>query len=175
MICKLLISISLFFGLLTSVCAQAGAGRPSEGGAKGPRMENRRARGEADRGARRNAAQKALSATGKTAGKVYLFGFSQAFGDTVAYLTDVCFVDSIALEKKTKFLPFRYEFSLQMKEYLEGKKGLKLQTSCVFYGKKRSTMQKRLAKMKKRYLNMDNTSVVTIKNDEFMFTHPLDR
>jgi len=112
---------------------------------------------------------------GKLPGKVYMFGFSQEMGDTVAYITDVMEVDSIMLQKKTKFLPFRYEFGMQLKEYLEGKKGLKLQTSSVFYSAKKATVEKKLAKMRKRYLSIDHSTVVNIKPEEFKFKHPLDK
>lgn len=111
---------------------------------------------------------------GKLKGQVYLFGFSQEFGDTIAYLTDVCKVDSIMLQKKTKFLPFRYEFSLQLKNYLENNKGLKKQTPCVFYAKSKEALIKKHSKMKKRFLNMEHIIVVPIEENEFKFIHPLD-
>lgn len=112
---------------------------------------------------------------GKLPGQVYLFGFSQAFGDSIAYISDVCRVDSIMLQKKTKFLPFRYDFSQQFKEYLEGEKSAKKQTSSVFYSTNKVALMKKQAKMRKRYLNMEHTTVVNIGDKEFKFIHPLDK
>ncbi len=112
---------------------------------------------------------------GKLPGQVYLFGFSQEFGDTIAYISDVCRVDSIMLQKKTKFLPFRNEFSLQFKEYIEESKGVKKQTTCVFYSVNKTSLIKKQQKMRKRYLNMEHTTVVNIGDKEFKFIHPLDK
>ena len=52
---------------------------------------------------------------GRGSGKVCLFGVSQQLTDSVVYLTFINEVDSYDLAKKTKFLPFRSEFSLQLK------------------------------------------------------------
>lgn len=111
---------------------------------------------------------------GKLPGQIYLFGFSQEFGDSIAYITEINKVDSIMLQKKTGFLPFRYDFSQQFKSHLEGTKGLKLQTSSIFFSQNKASLAKKLSKMKKRYLNMEGTTIVTINSDEFKFIHPLD-
>ena len=111
---------------------------------------------------------------GKLPGVVYVFGFSQEFGDTIAYITDITKIDSLMLQKKTGFLPFRYDLSQQLKSHLEGEKGLKKQTACVFYSKNKAKLNKKLSKMRKRYLGMEHTTVVNIGQEEFKFVHPLD-
>lgn len=111
---------------------------------------------------------------GKGTGKVYVFGVSQMLTDSVVYITNISEVDSIDLAKKTKFLPYRAEFSLQLKIYLEGTLGLKQQTACVFYSTERKKLTKKHYKIKKRYLDNPNTKIFVIDDQRFTFTHPLD-
>ena len=74
---------------------------------------------------------------GRGKGKVYIFGVSQELTDSVVYITFINEIDSLDLMKRTKFLPFRSEFSLQLKEYMEGTLKKSHQTTCVFYSNKR--------------------------------------
>jgi hypothetical protein len=109
---------------------------------------------------------------GRGSGKVYLFGVSQQLTDSVVYLTFINEVDSFDLAKKTKFLPFRSEFSLQLKEYMEGTLHKDHQTTVVFYSANRKKLSKKYYKIKKRYLDNPYTKIVPI--DGFKFRHPLE-
>lgn len=109
---------------------------------------------------------------GRGSGKVYLFGVSQQLTDSVVYLTFINEVDSFDLAKKTKFLPFRSEFSLQLKEYMEGTLHKDHQTTVVFYSASRKKLSKKYYKIKKRYLDNPYTKIVPI--DGFRFRHPLE-
>ena len=109
---------------------------------------------------------------GRGSGKVYLFGVSQQLTDSVVYLTFINEVDSFDLAKKTKFLPFRSEFSLQLKEYMEGTLHKDHQTTVVFYSDSRKKLSKKYYKIKKRYLDNPYTKIVPI--DGFKFRHPLE-
>ena len=111
---------------------------------------------------------------GKGSGKVYIFGVSQQLTDSVIYITNIQAVDSIDLDSKTKFLPFRSEFSLQLREYLEGKQKLHKQTSCVFYSSSRKKISKKFYKIKKRFLDNTYTKIKVIDESLFRFRHPLD-
>lgn len=111
---------------------------------------------------------------GKGRGKVYVFGVSQQLTDSVIYITNIQEVDSIDLDSKTKFLPFRSEFSMQLKEYLEGKQKLHKQTSCVFYSSSRKKISKKFYKIKKRFLDNTYTKIKVIDESLFRFRHPLD-
>ena len=111
---------------------------------------------------------------GKGTGKVYLFGVSQMLTDSVIYITTIHEVDSIDLTKKSKMLPFRSEFSLQLKEYMEGQLMLKRQTVCVFFSTKRKKLVKQQYKIKKRYLDDKDTKIVMVDDRYFQFRHPLD-
>ena len=105
---------------------------------------------------------------------MYIFGVCQQLTDSVVYITNINEVDSIDLEKKTKFLPFRSEFSLQLKEYMEGRLEKKHQTSCVFYSASRKKLSKKFYKIKKRFLDNTYTRVVMLDSDRFKFRHPMD-
>ena len=111
---------------------------------------------------------------GKGSGKVYLFGVCQQLTDSIVYITSIQEVDSMDLDKKTKFLPFRSEFSIQLKEYMEGTLQRRYQTACVFYSPKRKKISKKFYKIKKRYLDNSYTRVVMLDEARFRFKHPLD-
>lgn len=168
---KLFVLAALCIFSFGNVCAQPGPGG-SMPGDKGPGDVKQKK----EKKVKEQTGHRELNPyeIGKLPGQIYVFGFSQEFGDTIAYITDITKIDSIMLQKKTGFLPFRYDLSQQYKSYLESDKGLKKQTTCVFFSKNKKSLSKKLAKMKKRYLNMENTTVVTIKDDEFKFIHPLD-
>lgn len=103
---------------------------------------------------------------------VYLFGVGFSFNDTVLYMTDIIPLKRIALQKRTKFLPYRSEFSLQWREHLEGKMDLDNQTTSVFYATKRKKIAKRYYKMKRRCLEDLHKKLVIVGKDQFSFTLP---
>ncbi len=109
---------------------------------------------------------------GRGVGKVYLFGVSQQLTDSVVYITIINEVDSFDLAKRTKFLPFRSEFSLQLREYMEGTLKKDHQTTCVFFSKSRKKLSKKYYKIKKRYLDNPYTKIIPI--DSFRFKHPME-
>lgn len=111
---------------------------------------------------------------GKGSGTVFVFGVSQTLMDSVVYVTAITQVDSIDLDKKTKALPNRSEFSLQLKEYLEGKVGLHNQTACVFFDVNKKKLNKQYYKIKKRYLDDRGKKIIVVNEQHFMFRHPLD-
>ena len=119
-------------------------------------------------------AKSKLESNGKGRGKVYLFGVCQQLTDSLVYITSIQEIDSIDLERKTKFLPFRSEFSIQLKEYMEGTLQRRYQTACVFYSSKRKKISKKYYKIKKRYLDNSYTRVVMLDDTRFRFKHPLD-
>ena len=109
---------------------------------------------------------------GRGTGKVYLFGVSQLLTDSVVYITFINEVDSLDLAKKTKFLPFRSEFSLQLREYMEGTLKKDHQTTTVFFSTNRKKLSKKYYKVRKRFLDNPYTKIVPI--DNFRFRHPLE-
>lgn len=107
-------------------------------------------------------------------GKVYMFGVCQQLTDTVVYITSICEVDSVDLDKKTSFLPMRAFFSDQLEEYVEKSLGRKNQTAAVFFSAKRNKLSKKLYKVKKYYLDNANNRVVALDESKFKFVHPFD-
>lgn len=107
-------------------------------------------------------------------GKVYIFGVSQLLADSVIYVTNIQEVDSIDMEKGTGFLPYRSEFSLQLKEYMEGTLHLTRQTTCVFYSTSRKKLAKQFYKVKKRYLDSKDMKIVMLDDGRFIFKHPME-
>lgn len=110
----------------------------------------------------------------KTAGRVYVFGVSQSLGRDSVFITEICTIDSMALQKKTDFLPYRSSFSIQMQRYTEGVLGQSYQTVSVFFSDKMEKLAKTQKNVKKRYLSNTGKVVNTITHDEFYFIHPLD-
>lgn len=100
---------------------------------------------------------------------VYLFGVGTNFNDSTVYLTDIIPVHNLQIQKKTHFLPHRTEFSLQLREYLEGQLGLAHETTAIFFADKRKKIAKNYYKLKKRYLDEGYSSLIVIDPEKFSF------
>ncbi len=111
-------------------------------------------------------------AKGKKTDKVYVFGVGSAFGDSIVHFTSIVELEGIKLEKKTKFLPFRSVFSMQLKAYLEGTLGYMRQTCSIFFSDSKKKISKKYYKLKKVYLDESGSSLNIISNDQFTFTVP---
>lgn len=103
---------------------------------------------------------------------VYLFGVSTNLNDTIVYFSDIVAIPYVRLQKKTKFLPYRSEYSLQMREYLEGTLGEKFQTVSIFFSDKEKKVKKRFAKMQKRMADEGYGRIVLLGQEEFTFKKP---
>ena len=103
---------------------------------------------------------------------VWLFGVGTNFNDSTVYLTELQPVNYLRLTKKYKFLPYRADFSQQMKDYLVEKYEMRYETTCVFFDTNRKKLAKRFYKMKKRYLDMGTSNMVIISVDDFKFEKP---
>lgn len=125
-------------------------------------------------GAKKNPAEADNVNFGKGSGTVYLFGVSQMLTDSTVYITSIHQIDGIDVDKKTGALPNRSEFSLQLKEYLEGQVGLHKQTACVFFSTNRKKLNKQYYKIKKRYLDDRDKKIIIVDDHYFTFRHPLD-
>lgn len=103
---------------------------------------------------------------------VYLFGVSTNLNDTVVYFSDVIAIPFVRLQKKTHFLPYRSEYSLQMREYLEGTLGEQFQTVSIFFDDKEKKVNKRFEKMKKRMADEGYGKIVIVSAEDFRFKKP---
>ena len=82
--------------------------------------------------------------------KVYMFGFSASFQDSVVYMTDVQEVDSVWIDGKTKFLLGREQYSHQFKDYLTAQQQPN-RVCIVFFALKKEDAEKKYLKMRKQY------------------------
>lgn len=98
---------------------------------------------------------------------VYMAGVSASFTDSLVYFTDVQYLDSAVVDNKG-FLVGRSQYSVQLKDYLEAKEGVKNRTCFMFFNVKKNKLQKELLKLKEKY-GKGNTLVLKSVNPEFKF------
>lgn len=82
---------------------------------------------------------------------VYLFGFATSFVDSLAYVTDVQYMDSSYVDAKTKFLVGRNLYSVQLQQFLIKNEGCKHPITSIFFGKKKEKMDKLRQSVIRRY------------------------
>ncbi len=140
------------------------------------KVEKQKAKAEKEKTRQKKAkAQKVANlALEKTKGTVYVFGVSTDLRSKDVYITDISTVDSIALQAKTGFLPFRTSFSIQLQQYTEGILGKLNQTVSVYYEKDKRKLQKRLDKVQKYYMAKSVNTLNMIEQKDFHFVHPVD-
>ena len=91
------------------------------------------------------------SAKSRKTEEVYMFGLSASFKDSIIYVTDIQNVEGAWLDKKTKFLLNRDEYSHQLKEYLSEKLQQPNRVCMVFYYTKKKKAEKEFLKLMKKY------------------------
>lgn len=82
---------------------------------------------------------------------VYLFGFATSFVDSLAYITDVQYIQSAYIDTKTKFLIGRNLYSVQFQDFLEENEGCKHAVTSIFFGDKKEKMEKKLLSVRRRF------------------------
>lgn len=108
-------------------------------------------------------------------GKVYMFGFSASFSDSLVYVTDIQAVDSVLIEPKTEFLVNRTAYGNQLQFFLADKMNRPSTTCVVFFDRKKDELQKKYNKIMKRYKSSNQTIVKTLSQDEFQFKPEINR
>ena len=83
--------------------------------------------------------------------KMYMFGISASFNDTIIYFTNVQEVDSAWIESRNKFLLDRSNYSLQLKEFLARKMQLPQRTCIVYYNTNLTKLEKKFIKIRQLY------------------------
>lgn len=114
-----------------------------------------------------NSYAKDKNTTGPT--KVYMFGFSASFNDSLVYITDIQEVDSVLIEPKTNFLVNRTAYGNQLQFFLNDHKERPNTTCVVFFNRKAEDLRKKYNKIVKRYRNNNATILKTLSQDEFRF------
>ena len=107
--------------------------------------------------------------------KVYMFGFSASFNDSLVYITDIQGVDSVGIEPKTDFLVGRTAYGNQLQFYLADYKERPNTTCVVFFDKKEDKLRKKYNKILKRYKNSKETILKNLTRDEFSFKREINK
>lgn len=100
---------------------------------------------------------------------VYIFGASISFSDSTVYFTEIQEIEGVKLAKG--FLPHRHMYAYELKDYMNFKEDMPGRTSVIFFSKKRSSLEKKEAKVKRRLVEREGKTVRYL-GDKFIFTKP---
>lgn len=100
---------------------------------------------------------------------VYMFSFSNQFGDSTVYVTGVQEVENAQLTRRYDYLSFRSDYSYQFTRFLGETFGASNQTTSIFYNKDKKKLVKRFLKVMKRYESNPEFKIVMITADKFHF------
>ena len=101
--------------------------------------------------------------------KLYAFGFSASFNDSIVYFTDIQEIDSAWINDKTDFLVSRDNYSYQLKNYFTNI-GQEHRTCVISFALKRKDIEEKYKKMKEKYVKAGNFSIKTLGKNDFQFT-----
>lgn len=100
--------------------------------------------------------------------RMYLYGFVSSFGDSTVYFTGIQITDSAWMDKKTKFLYSRDNYSYQLRDYMRGR-GVENPTCVTFYAPKQKDIEKKYTALKKRYEKGGVYTIKYIEPSEFQY------
>ncbi len=107
---------------------------------------------------------------GTIKGNVYVFGFAASFNDSTVYLTDIQEINGARINGKSKFLENRSSYSYQLQDYLKTL-GVSQPTCITSYATDRKTIEKKYARLKKKYTEKGKQAydVRYIAKDDFTY------
>ena len=111
-----------------------------------------------------------VSAKDKEVSKVYMFGFAASFNDSTIYITDIQEIKGAYVAERTKFLVNRDEYSYQLRNYLQGQ-GNAFPTCITSYAYDRKTIEKKFAKIKKRYIDKNKGRYIIVNISKEQITY----
>lgn len=100
---------------------------------------------------------------------VYMFGFAASLTDSTAYQTEVQKIDSAWIDPTHKFLMDRALYSLQLQYYMETDMHRKNTVCTVFFDQNPRKLQRKWAKVNKRYLKDTTLDYQILPKDRFAF------
>lgn len=100
---------------------------------------------------------------------VYMIGVGISLVDSMVFISDMQLVDSVTIEKKTKFLMDRQLYSFQLQHYLEAAYKSGPYVPCVFYSPKRKKMERQYLSLHKRYVQNKDLRMVLVDISQFRF------
>lgn len=83
--------------------------------------------------------------------KMFMFGFSASFQDSIIYMTDVQEVEGAWYETKSKFLLGRQHYSYQLKDFLANTRQQPNRVCVVMFALTRKDAEKKFIKLRKEY------------------------
>lgn len=98
---------------------------------------------------------------------INIFGVAVSVTDSVVIMTDLQQIGKVEMEKKTKFISDRDEYSRQLYDYVK-KNGEKNMIALVSYDLKKPKLEKKYLKIKQRYTK-DGFVVKYITKEDFVF------
>lgn len=104
---------------------------------------------------------------------MYIVGVSASFSDSLVYFTDIQYLDSVQVNKKTKLLPMRSNYSEQLDNFLEQVQGMKNRTCFIYFNEKKAKLEKVINKMKKEYME-GGKSILRETGSDFKFTRAVE-
>jgi len=117
------------------------------------------------------AATTGVSAKSKMVPRIYMFGFSASFTDSIVYFTNVQAVDSAWVESKGNYLLGRDNYSYQLNNYFTDMQNMPNRTCVVVFSEKKKEVEEKLMKMKRKYTVKAKTpfEVRYITDSDFKF------
>ena len=97
----------------------------------------------------------AVAMQAKDDGKIYVFGVSTSFNDSIVYLSSVQDLQGASLQKKTGFLEYRSFYSAEFQHFLESNK-----------------LEKKYLKLRKRLSKGKPDTLKEISASDFQFSVP---
>ena len=99
--------------------------------------------------------------------EVYVWGVSLSFSDSIVYFTEIQRVEGAIIEDK--LLPNRHLYAYELKDYMSYEEGKPGRTSFIYFSDKRSKLEKKEQKVKKKMIEGGEKSVRYL-GDKFNFT-----
>lgn len=99
---------------------------------------------------------------------VYMFGFASSLVDSLAFQTDIQMIDSVYIHKNG-LLAGRMQYSSQLQQALQRETGNANITCAIFFDTKKSRLEKRYLKLKRRYIKSHSVVVRHFGTDSFRF------
>lgn len=101
--------------------------------------------------------------------KVYIFGVSISFTDSVTYFTDIQILQPAYIESKNGFLYDRSIYSQQLQVWVEHAKDRPHTTCMVFFDTNRNKLEKKYVKIRNKYNKDRSTHLKSLNVGEFRF------
>lgn len=101
--------------------------------------------------------------------KVYVFGVSVNFTDSLTYMTDIQTLDQAYIETKTGFLYDRSIYSQQLQIWVENTKNQPYTTCTIFFSESKSKLEKKYKKVEAKYNKDQSTILKKLEAGEFKF------